>query len=178
MVIGAIIVIVIIVAAGAYLLMNNGTSSPTSTTTAVTTVMQTSTAASTASTTSVMPTTTANTNSSKSYTVNVAYNSSLGGNYLTNATGWTLYIFSSDKPNSSNSSCYGSCATFWPPFYTANLIVPSSLNASAFNTITRTGGALQLTYKGWPLYFYVGDKAAGQAKGQNINGFVAANIPV
>jgi predicted lipoprotein with Yx(FWY)xxD motif len=36
-------------------------------------------------------------------------------------------------------------------------------------TITRTGGARQLTYNGRPLYTYIGDTAPGQAKGNNLN---------
>lgn len=36
-------------------------------------------------------------------------------------------------------------------------------------TITRTGGARQLTYNGHPLYTYIGDTAPGQAKGNNLN---------
>jgi predicted lipoprotein with Yx(FWY)xxD motif len=36
-------------------------------------------------------------------------------------------------------------------------------------TITRTGGARQLTHDGHPLYTYIGDSAPGQAKGNNLN---------
>ena len=36
-------------------------------------------------------------------------------------------------------------------------------------TITRTGGARQLTYNGHPLYTYIGDTAPGQARGNNLN---------
>jgi predicted lipoprotein with Yx(FWY)xxD motif len=32
-------------------------------------------------------------------------------------------------------------------------------------TITRTDGSHQLTYNGRPLYTYIGDSAAGQARG-------------
>ena len=35
--------------------------------------------------------------------------------------------------------------------------------------ITRTGGAHQLTYNGHPLYTYIGDTAAEQARGNNLN---------
>ena len=36
-------------------------------------------------------------------------------------------------------------------------------------TITRTGGAHQLTYNGHPLYTYIADTAPGQANGNNLN---------
>ena len=41
--------------------------------------------------------------------------------------------------------------------------------AGPVGTITRTGGARQLTYNGHPLYTYIGDSAPGQAKGNNLN---------
>jgi predicted lipoprotein with Yx(FWY)xxD motif len=102
-------------------------------------------------------------------TINVDYNYTVG-NYLTNSTDWTLYLFTKDTPNSGNSVCYGGCATAWPPFYSANITVPSGVNALAFNTITRTGGAKQTTYMGWPLYYYAGDKAAFEVNGQGVGG--------
>jgi predicted lipoprotein with Yx(FWY)xxD motif len=36
-------------------------------------------------------------------------------------------------------------------------------------TITRSGGSLQATYDGHPLYTYAGDTAPGQAKGNGLN---------
>ncbi len=36
-------------------------------------------------------------------------------------------------------------------------------------TITRADGTTQATYDGHPLYTYVGDTAAGQAKGNGLN---------
>jgi predicted lipoprotein with Yx(FWY)xxD motif len=37
-------------------------------------------------------------------------------------------------------------------------------------TTSRKDGSMQVTYNGWPLYYYVGDKAAGDTKGQNVQG--------
>jgi predicted lipoprotein with Yx(FWY)xxD motif len=39
----------------------------------------------------------------------------------------------------------------------------------ALGTITRTGGVIQATYDGHPLYTYVGDTAPGQANGNGLN---------
>ncbi len=36
-------------------------------------------------------------------------------------------------------------------------------------TFARTGGSMQETYDGHPLYTYVGDTAPGQAHGNNLN---------
>ncbi len=88
-----------------------------------------------------------------------------GATVLTNAKGFTVYWFGPDTPNSSK--CYGSCAAYWPPVTgtaTASPGLPGRVG-----TITRTGGARQLTYNGHPLYTYIADTAPGQASGNNIN---------
>lgn len=109
----------------------------------------------------------------------IAYSPSLSF-YLTNGTGWTLYVYTKDTPNSGTSSCYGQCQTFWPPLSgsASDLSLPPGLNASSFGTITRTDGTKQITYEGWPLYYYSGDKAVGQTNGQDKDGtWFVASIP-
>ena len=88
-----------------------------------------------------------------------------GTTVLTNAQGFTLYSFAPDTP--AVSKCYGSCAAYWPPV-TGTAPASSGLPGTV-GTITRTGGARQLTYNGHPLYTYVGDAAPGQARGNNLN---------
>ena len=88
-----------------------------------------------------------------------------GTTVLTNAKGFTLYSFAPDTPTASK--CYGSCAAYWPP---ATGTAPASPGLpGTVGTITRTGGARQLTYNGHPLYTYIGDSAPGQANGNNLN---------
>ncbi len=177
MVIGAAIVLLVIVVAGAYFLTSSKSAAKYTTTASITSVSTTqqyitaSTTKSTATTT-VQATTTVKVNSS-SYTINLE-SSSANGNYLANATGFTLYTSGSDSPNSGASSCYSACATNWPPFYTASLVLPQGLNASSFGTITRTGGAKQTTYKGYPLYFFAGDHSSGEVNGNGLGGFKVA----
>jgi predicted lipoprotein with Yx(FWY)xxD motif len=84
---------------------------------------------------------------------------------LTNSAGLTLYWFVPDT--STTSKCTGSCATYWPPVKgpaTAGSGVTGTLG-----TITRSGGEVQVTYDGHPLYTYAGDTAPGQAKGNGLN---------
>jgi len=88
-----------------------------------------------------------------------------GTTVLTNAKGFTLYSFAPDTPTASK--CYGSCAAYWPPV-TGTAPASSGLPGTV-GTITRTGGARQLTYNGHPLYTYIGDSAPGQANGNNLN---------
>jgi predicted lipoprotein with Yx(FWY)xxD motif len=84
---------------------------------------------------------------------------------LTNAGGYTLYWFAPDTP--SRSTCYGSCAAYWPPV-TARPVAGPGVTGK-LGTIGRTGGATQVTYEGHPLYTYVGDSSPGQSTGNNIN---------
>ena len=88
-----------------------------------------------------------------------------GTTVLTNARGFTLYSFAPDTP--ATSTCYGSCAAYWPPVTGTAAASPGLPGTIA--TITRTGGARQLTYNGHPLYTYIGDTAPGQASGNNLN---------
>ncbi len=88
-----------------------------------------------------------------------------GVSVLTNARGFTLYRFAPDTP--SKSTCYGTCAAYWPPLTGRPVAGPGV--AGKLGTIERTGGTIQVTYDGHPLYTYIGDSAPGQATGNNIN---------
>ena len=88
-----------------------------------------------------------------------------GTTVLTNASGFTLYSFAPDTP--ATSTCYGSCAAYWPPV-TGTPAAGQGLPGTV-TTITRTDGSHQLTYNGHPLYTYIGDSAPGQARGNNLN---------
>ena len=89
-----------------------------------------------------------------------------GVTVLTNGHGFTLYTFAPDTSTTSN--CNGTCAQNWPP-------VKGPATASgvkgAFATIKRSDGSTQLTFRGHPLYTFVGDKSPGQASGNGINAF-------
>ncbi len=123
----------------------------------------------TQTTTQISTTTVGSGARSPTYTVDIGYSSNASiGFYLTNGTGWTLYLFKADKPNNGTSACYDKCAKVWPPFYVANLRLSPGLNASSFATITRTDGTKQLTYNGYPLYYFAPDKKAGDTKGQGV----------
>jgi predicted lipoprotein with Yx(FWY)xxD motif len=88
-----------------------------------------------------------------------------GVSVLTNARGYTLYWFAPDTPG--KSTCYGTCATYWPPVTGKPIAGPGV--TGKLGTIRRTGGATQVTYDGHPLYTYVGDSAPGQSTGNNVN---------
>ncbi|HXW95628.1 MAG TPA: hypothetical protein VEJ19_07975 [Nitrososphaerales archaeon] len=107
----------------------------------------------------------------------IAYKSGIGF-YLVNGSGMTLYYRTTDIQSNGTSTCTGSCVQVWPVFYVENLTLPPGLNASSFNVVTRADGKQQLTYDGWPLYFFSGDHKPGDVNGQGIGGiWFAVNLP-
>lgn len=98
----------------------------------------------------------------------------LGGNdelgpFLTDAAGMTLYIFNRDEMGVSN--CADNCAAAWPPLTVEEGAHPSAGPAVAgvLGVINRADGMHQVTYNGWPLYYYAQDMAAGDTNGQGVN---------
>jgi predicted lipoprotein with Yx(FWY)xxD motif len=96
------------------------------------------------------------------------------GSILTDSNGMTLYVFTNDQVG--NSTCYGNCATVWPPLISAdgNVDVGGQL-AGELSVITRADGTMQVAFNGMPLYYYNMDKQPGDTNGQGIAGvwFVA-----
>ena len=99
------------------------------------------------------------------YSVTLATTKELG-NYLADAQGRTLYYFTKDSAG--QSVCTGNCLKNWPSFQASSLIVPSTLKASDFGTLTRPDGTSQVTFRGYPLYYCTRDQARGDVKGQGI----------
>jgi predicted lipoprotein with Yx(FWY)xxD motif len=102
-------------------------------------------------------------------TISVATDAKLG-QILVDASGKTIYLFVADTGTSS--TCYTSCAAIWPPVLTTGAPqAGAGAQASLVGTTVRTDGTTEVTYAGHPLYYFIQDKAAGDAKGQGINGF-------
>ena len=94
------------------------------------------------------------------------------GAFLTAGSGRTVYLWAKDGMNMS--ACSGACAAAWPPVpATGQLTAAGGAKASDLGTITRSDGTKQVTYDGHPLYYFVGDSAAGQANGQGSDNFGA-----
>jgi len=83
--------------------------------------------------------------------------------YLTDADGMTLYWFKNDSPG--KSTCVGGCVVNWPVFYSESMTSGGGLMAEDFGTITRDDGQKQTTFKGYPLYYFIGDKQPGDRNG-------------
>lgn len=94
------------------------------------------------------------------------------GTVLVTAEGMTIYDFHKDMGGTS--SCYGACAGTWPPLLTeGEPQVEGDAQAGMLGTTKRKDGTVQVTYNGWPLYTYVGDRKPGEANGNDIDQFGA-----
>jgi predicted lipoprotein with Yx(FWY)xxD motif len=92
------------------------------------------------------------------------------GVVLVNAKGRTLYVFMPDKHK--RVTCTGSCAKFWPPLKWQGSGKPTaggSAKGKLLGSDKNPSGGRVVTYNKWPLYTYVGDKAAGKATGQGLD---------
>jgi predicted lipoprotein with Yx(FWY)xxD motif len=80
----------------------------------------------------------------------------------------TLYTFDKDVAGSGVSSCTGGCLANWPALTIAAGDTPTAGAGvtGTLGTITRTdNGAVQVTYDGLPLYFFLNDTAPGDTNG-------------
>ncbi|SEI37143.1 Predicted lipoprotein with conserved Yx(FWY)xxD motif [Dyadobacter koreensis] len=99
-------------------------------------------------------------------TFDISQKSTSLGNVLTDQKGRTLYFFTKDV--NGTSACTGGCLDVWPIFSATAPRLDTGLVATDFASITRADGKSQVTYKGWPLYYYASDVAAGDVKGENV----------
>ncbi|MDX6230752.1 MAG: hypothetical protein QOI76_4142 [Frankiales bacterium] len=108
--------------------------------------------------------------SSTAGAVTVATKTGSLGTYLVDQTGRTLYLWVADS--GSTSTCSGQCASAWPPV-TGTATAGGSASKAALGNTTRSDGSKQVTYDGHPLYYFIGDKAAGTTGGQGSAAFGA-----
>ena len=74
--------------------------------------------------------------------------------YFSDALGKTLYAFVRDSFNNNNfTKSDFSNNSVWPIYETDVAVVPSYLDKTLFSSIN-VFGKKQLTYKGWPLYYF------------------------
>ncbi|MEU6253466.1 hypothetical protein [Streptomyces sp. NPDC047043] len=91
------------------------------------------------------------------------------GSILVDGEGRTLYAFTKDKGGASN--CDAKCIAVWPALTGgAKASAGKGVQSSLIQEAKKSGGAVQTTYGGWPLYYYVGDAAPGDVNGQGLDG--------
>jgi len=98
-----------------------------------------------------------------------AVNSKSFGMILVGANGKTLYRYTLDSKGVNRCTSVAACAKYWPQLLvkaTAKPTVGTGASAGLLGKIKAAHGMRQVTYAGFPLYFFAGDSAAGQTKGQ------------
>lgn len=74
------------------------------------------------------------------------------GGVLVDQNNQTIYIFTKDVDGKNN--CEGGCAAKWPIYFAENPTLGTGLEAVDFGTITLGDGSKQMTFHGWPLYYF------------------------
>ncbi len=100
------------------------------------------------------------------------------GPYLTDQVGRSVYLFKADTQGKGDakakSACYDKCAKAWPPLRVSEKKdTGDRVNKEKLGVLEREDGIHQVTYNGWPLYYFVKDKEPGDTKGQDVEGFGA-----
>lgn len=91
------------------------------------------------------------------------------GEFLTDAEGNTLYLFTNDT-ESGVSTCGGECLVNWPAYTpTEPLTLPEGMDGE-LTLVDTPDGVQTLAYNGIPLYYFIGDEEAGQTNGQAVGG--------
>jgi predicted lipoprotein with Yx(FWY)xxD motif len=93
------------------------------------------------------------------------------GTVLVDGRGRTLYLFEKDKGMAS--SCYGACASVWPPLTTGRHATGAGLRHARLGTSRRHDGKTEVTVDGHPVYTYAGDRRPGDVTGQGLDQFGA-----
>ena len=127
------------------------------------------------STAAASPSSAASPTGSESASTDYPLKASADGTYLTGKDGMSLYVFGKDTKDSGKSVCNGGCATNWPPYEADDATEIQATGASGtLSIVTRDDGSKQLAYNGMPLYYFAGDKAAGDTNGKAIAGWALA----
>ena len=101
----------------------------------------------------------ANDNSNTNTNTNTNDNSNTNTNTNTNDNGNSN---TNDNTNTSGTATADGCSL--------DTMAGEGVDATLLGTITRDDGTTQVTYNGWPLYYFAGDTAAGDTTGQGMEG--------
>jgi predicted lipoprotein with Yx(FWY)xxD motif len=89
------------------------------------------------------------------------------GKILFAGNGRVVYGFTRDRRNGP-SQCYGDCAAAWPVYFASGTLKAGiGVKQSLLGTVRRRDGRRQVTYNGWPLYYYAHERA-GEVRCQNV----------
>jgi predicted lipoprotein with Yx(FWY)xxD motif len=92
------------------------------------------------------------------------------GTVLVTNKGFALYMFVPDAAR--RVTCTGGCATAWPPLLVRDgqtVVAGPGVRPGLLGTAPNPGGGRVVTYRGWPLYAYLGDAVPDRAAGQGVD---------
>jgi len=90
------------------------------------------------------------------------------GLHLVGAGGMTLYVFTEDSGN--DSFCLDECSREWPTLIAKQGTTPrlgAGLTGN-LDVFQRSDGVMQISYNGWPLYFFHEDEEPGEMTGDGV----------
>ena len=93
------------------------------------------------------------------------------GQIVADAGGMSLYMFMPD--NAGAPTCTADCASAWPPLTVADgasVTGGEGIDAAMLGTATHPEAGTQVTYNGWPLYYFANDAAPGDTNGNGQGG--------
>jgi predicted lipoprotein with Yx(FWY)xxD motif len=94
------------------------------------------------------------------------------GTALALVGGHMLYLWVADK--GSSSTCYGPCASEWPPIVASGPVkATGGVTAALIGATKRNDGTRQVTYAGHPLYGYAADTSPTSVTGEGSDSFGA-----
>jgi predicted lipoprotein with Yx(FWY)xxD motif len=103
--------------------------------------------------------------------------------FLVDGRGMTLYILRKDTPGAGSTApvlwgCASGCADNWPAYIpqagAGSALLAGPGVTGVLGVFTRPDGARQVTYNGWPLYYFAGDKNPGDVHGDGVGNLWAA----
>jgi predicted lipoprotein with Yx(FWY)xxD motif len=91
------------------------------------------------------------------------------GRVIVSASGRTLYHYTDEAKGKVD--CTAGCMKLWPPLLVksgAKPVAGTGIASAKLGVLKRPDGTSQVTYGGFGLYLYAGDKKAGDAKGEGL----------
>ena len=93
------------------------------------------------------------------------------GKMLVGPNGKTLYRYTVDSKGVNRCTKVAACAKYWPELLVKAGTKPTAgagVSSSLLGTIKAAHGMAQVTYAGFPLYYFAGDSKAGATNGQGL----------
>jgi predicted lipoprotein with Yx(FWY)xxD motif len=103
-----------------------------------------------------------------------------GGTFeILTVNGKAAYRFELDGHKPAKVNCLVDCPITWPPVIVNDAKITSlpGVDRSLVGTVKRPDGHQQVTYNGWPLYWFFEDKTSADAKGEGLGSTWSAIKP-